>query len=142
MRVLIAGAIAGIAAFAAAPARAQTPSIRIDIAAINEGAYPDASAVVNAEDTSGAPLATLTNDNFVVSVNGKPATVKSATLASSQKLGIDVLLVMDTSGSMEGAGLTRSAGRGEGLRPHAGARRPRRGDAIRELGHAAVGLHD
>jgi VWFA-related protein len=98
-------AIAAFAAILAAPAAAQTPSVRVDIASIDETAYPDARAVLNVEDTSGTQLGPLDASNFAATVNGKPATVKSATLASSEKLGVDVLLMMDTSGSMQGAGL-------------------------------------
>lgn len=104
------GSAVALAAFAAgallaSPAAAQSPSVRVDIASFNEQAYPDARAVLSVEDTSGTALGPLDASNFAATVNGKPATVKSATLASSEKLGVDVLLMMDTSGSMKDGGL-------------------------------------
>ncbi len=87
------------------PAAAQSPTVRVDIASLSETTYPDARGVLNVEDTSGTPLGALDATNFTATVNGRPATVKSATLASSEKLGIDVLLMMDTSGSMSTGGL-------------------------------------
>jgi VWFA-related protein len=101
---LVAAAVV-LCALAVRPVAAQSPTVRVDIATIGEMTYPDARAVLNVEDTSGTPIGALDASNFAATVNGKAATVKSATLASSEKLGVDVLLMMDTSGSMKDGGL-------------------------------------
>jgi len=69
---------------------------------IDDAAYPNARAVVNIEDAAAGGEQNLGRDNFKVTVDGKDANVVDASLASSQNLPLDVLFVMDTSGSMAG----------------------------------------
>ncbi len=75
---------------------------------VSDDAYPNARAVVNVEDTSGADLNDLTVQNFTVAVDGKPASVVSAELASSKSLPLDLVLVVDVSGSMAGEAIARA----------------------------------
>jgi VWFA-related protein len=90
-------------------AHAQQPSaIRADIAGIKDGEYPNAVAVINLEDSSGATIGVLNASNFTAKVDGKNTTVVSADLASSGNLPLDVLFVMDTSGSMAGEPIARA----------------------------------
>jgi VWFA-related protein len=84
-------------------ARAQEPGgPRATIAAFSDGAYPNATALVNVEDPSGADIEGLSAANFSITIDGAPTTVVSADLASSKALPLDVLLLVDVSGSMSG----------------------------------------
>lgn len=83
-------------------------SIRINIAGVTELEYPNAQAVVNLEDTSGASLGSLGASNFTVKGDGVPMPVSNAELASSNAIPLDVTLLMDTSGSTEGEGLAQA----------------------------------
>jgi VWFA-related protein len=99
---------AAVAVAALSVAHAQQPAtLRADIAQISDGGYPYARAVVNL-DAEGATLAGLTGANFVADVDGKTVQVKSADLAVSQDLPLDVLFVMDVSGSMSGEPIARA----------------------------------
>ncbi len=87
-------------------AYAQQPALRADIVRVTDAGYPNAQAVVNIEETSGGQVRQLTPNDFSVTVAGKPARVVSADLASSQNAPLDVLVVIDTSGSMAGTPIT------------------------------------
>ncbi len=87
-------------------ARAQEPAgPRTTLGVITDGTYPNATALVNVEDSSGADVKGLAASNFTITIDGKPATVVSADLASSKALPLDVLLLVDVSGSMSGAAI-------------------------------------
>src|SRR5438067_3074966 len=100
--VIAAIAIGACVVFAPARATGQEPPLRAEIVRIDDGEYPNARAVVNIEDSAIGAAQSLGRDNFKVSVDGKDANVVDASLASSQNLPLDVLFVMDTSGSMAG----------------------------------------
>ncbi|MEX0749811.1 MAG: VWA domain-containing protein [Dehalococcoidia bacterium] len=87
-------------------ASAQESTLRANIASVSDDTYPHARLVLNIEDDSAAGLAELGADNIAITANGAPAAVVSAELASSQDEPLDLLLVMDTSGSMAGAAMT------------------------------------
>ncbi len=94
-----------IAYVAAGVARAQQPSnVGATIVSVTAGDYPYARAVVNIEGTTQAVGA----QDFSATVDGQPANVTAADLASSQNIPLDVLFVMDVSGSMQGAPLARA----------------------------------
>lgn len=80
----------------------QPPSLRASVAGVSEGTFPNATALVNVEDSSGADVKGLAAPNFTVTIDGQPASVVSADLASSKALPLDVLLLVDVSGSMAG----------------------------------------
>ena len=92
----------------ATAAHGQDAGLRATIQSVTELPYPNAQAVVNIEDTSGGSLAGLEASNFIVTSNGKPAKVSKAELASSQTIPLDVLLLIDTSGSTQGEGLAQA----------------------------------
>ena len=67
LSALSACALAGVIAITAlSVAHGQDSGIRINIAGVTELEYPDAQAVVNLEDTSGASLGSLGASNFTV----------------------------------------------------------------------------
>lgn len=102
--------IAAVAAFAvtgavASAAHAQEGSLRIEVVNVAEEAFPSARAIVNVEDTSTGGLPELAPESFAVTVDGAPGAVTGAELANSEDAPLDVVVVIDTSGSMEGAPL-------------------------------------
>ena len=58
--------------------------------------------------TSGADVEHLDASSFAVTLNGAPATVTAADLASSGNVPLDVLFVIDVSGSMAGEPIARA----------------------------------
>lgn len=97
-------------------AQAQQPSsVRAEIVSIAAGDYPAARAIVNIEAAGGLDIKSLTPANFTASVAGKPAPVLSADLASSQNAPLDVLLLMDVSGSMAGEPIKQTKNAAKGL---------------------------
>ncbi|MGH7635268.1 MAG: vWA domain-containing protein, partial [Gemmatimonadaceae bacterium] len=102
-----------VAAFALLPAvlaltllagtvAAQDASLSVQIANVSDAGYPKAQAVVTIDDTSSAAAPVLTPVDVSVSLAGASAKVLSAELASSETTPLDVLFVIDTSGSMAG----------------------------------------
>lgn len=103
MRHVVVSAAVILAAFTLSVAHGQQPqTLHTDIVSIAEGNYPAVTAVLNVDDATGAELSGLTAANFTATVNGKPAPVSGAHLATSQNLPLDVLIVIDVSGSMAG----------------------------------------
>src|SRR5262245_9303522 len=93
-KALGASALAGvIAVVALSVAHGQDNGIRINIAGVTELEYPDAQAVVNLEDTSGASMGSLGASNFTVTGDGTPMPVSNAELASSNAIPLDVTLL-------------------------------------------------
>jgi VWFA-related protein len=87
------------------PARAQDESLRVDVASVSDGTYPDARAVVNIEDTGEGDAPDVTKDNFTVTIDGRDVEVVAAELATSEAAPLDAVFVVDTSGSMAGAAI-------------------------------------
>jgi len=92
------------ALLAALPARAQPPA-SIDVTQVITAAYPDVIAVVSVHDAAGAPVGGLTTANFAAADDSGPVPVVAAQAAVNADVGLAVVLVMDTSGSMAGAPL-------------------------------------
>lgn len=96
----------------------QPPALRADIVSVTDGAYPAARAVVNIDAASGVGLQdvkALTAANFTATVSGQTAPVLSADLASSEDAPLDVLFLMDVSGSMAGEPLKQAKAAAKGL---------------------------
>ncbi|HEY7802760.1 MAG TPA: VWA domain-containing protein, partial [Dehalococcoidia bacterium] len=89
-------------ALLAGSAAAQDASLTLQIANVSDAGYPKAQAVVTIEDTSSAAAPALSTADVQVAVDGAPAKVLSAELASSETSPLDVLFLIDTSGSMAG----------------------------------------
>lgn len=83
-------------------AGAQEAQPRVNIISIADDAYPRARAIVGIENATG-DAAPLTAENFAVNIGVDAAAVVSAELAGSEDAPLDLLFVIDTSGSMEGA---------------------------------------
>jgi Mg-chelatase subunit ChlD len=93
----------------------QPPTLQADIVTITAGDYPAARAVVNIEAAGGADVKSLTAANFSATVGGKAAPILSADLASSQNAPLDVVLLMDVSGSMSGEPIAQAKEAAKGL---------------------------
>lgn len=107
-RTLPAISALGLVLFGGAGASAQEPdadSLRVEIASVEDGTYPNARMIVTVEDTGSAAPVTFDPASFAVTVNGAPSTIVSAELASSEDAPLYVLFVIDTSGSMGGAAI-------------------------------------
>ncbi|MHB8377325.1 MAG: VWA domain-containing protein [Dehalococcoidia bacterium] len=98
-------ALALAAALLAVPVSAQDASLTLQVVSVTDAGYPKAQAVVSVEDTTSAAAPALTPDNVTVSLNGAPARVLGAQLASSVTTPLDVLFLVDVSGSMAGGPL-------------------------------------
>ena len=92
---------------AALPAHAQTPAT-VQVTQVISAAYPDVIAVVSVNDPAGAPVAGLSALNFVASDESGAVRVVGVQPAVNAEVGLAVVLVMDTSGSMGGAPLSLS----------------------------------
>lgn len=116
LRLMLGIAVSAVfcATFAVADAQ-QPPNLRADIVSTTAGDYPAVRAVVSIENTGTSDVKSLTAANFQATVNGKPAKILSADLASSQNAPLDVLLLMDISGSMAGEPLKQSKDAATGL---------------------------
>jgi VWFA-related protein len=89
----------------ALPAHAQSPTT-VDVTQVIAGAYPDVTAVVTVRDATGAPVGGLSASNFSASEEANPVDVTSVQAAVDADVGLAVVLVMDTSGSMAGTPLS------------------------------------
>lgn len=95
-----------LAALAAAfPAHAQSP-ITVNVTQVIAGAYPDVTAIVSVQDATGTPIGGLAASDFAASEDGNPVAITSVQAAVNADVGLAVVLVMDTSGSMAGAPLS------------------------------------
>ncbi len=101
-------AAAALALVAFGVAHGQDPGTRASIASVTELEYPNLQIAVNTEDTSGLGAGALGPEAFAIAVDGKSAEVSAVELASSTTSPLDVLLMIDTSGSTEGEGLAQA----------------------------------
>ncbi|MDE3095637.1 MAG: VWA domain-containing protein [Chloroflexota bacterium] len=99
-------ALAVGAALLAGVASAQDASLTLQVVSVTDAGYPKAQAVVTVEDTASTSSPALTPDSVAVTLNGAPAKVLATQLASSQTTPLDVLFLVDVSGSMAGQPLT------------------------------------
>jgi len=104
MKTLVPALIAGLllATLVAGMASAQDGSLTLELTAVTDAGYPNAHAVLTLDDTSSATPPALTKDDIAVTIDGKPAPVSDARLASSETTPLDVVVLVDVSGSMEG----------------------------------------
>ena len=104
---LIAGLAVVVALVTFVGAQAQTPGASLQIAQVSDAGYPNAQALVTLEQQGSGTAPELTADEVNVTLGGQPAAVKSAKLASSTENPLDVLIMVDTSGSMAGEAISQ-----------------------------------
>jgi VWFA-related protein len=92
-------------AFLGAPADAGSERPTVEVTNVDISAYPTVTLTVPVVDLSGNPIGGLSVEDFSVTQNGAAAEVKSATLANESDIGAGVVLVIDVSGSMQGAAM-------------------------------------
>jgi VWFA-related protein len=88
---------------ACSTALAQEPppaSGRIDD--VDDTAFPAVRVIVTLVDADGRPITGLTPGDFAAEENGAAAEVTAVETVLDQQIGVGVILVIDTSGSMEG----------------------------------------
>lgn len=109
LALLVAGVLAAVVGGVTSRTEvAAQATLQADLVGFTEGTFPELTAVLNLQDADGASVTGLGPADFSATVAGKPATVRSASLASSQSIGQDVLLVIDTTGSMQGERLVQA----------------------------------
>ncbi len=86
----------------------------VTVASADDSAFPTVTAVVLA-DQDGKPLVSLSPGSVSVTENGKPAEVLSVAPASSSSVPLELVLAIDTSGSMAGGTLARAQAAATGL---------------------------
>lgn len=71
---------------------------------VDDARFPEIQAFVTVADADGFPIPDLTTDDFEVLEDGKPVEIKEVTTIAKGELGIALMLVIDTSGSMSAGG--------------------------------------
>ena len=99
---LIVALAALVALLGAVSAGAQQSGASLQIASVSDAGYPNAQAIVTLVQQGDGAAPALTPDDVTVTLGGQPAKVQSAKLASSTENPLDVVIVIDTSGSMAG----------------------------------------
>jgi len=90
---------------ASGSAKGQAPALRASVVSIVSDTYPNARAIVGVEHNGDNANLTLNASAFAITIDGAPVSTISANLAGSEDAPLDLLFVIDTSGSMEGAPL-------------------------------------
>lgn len=88
-----------------APAHAQPPAA-VAVVQVIADEYPRVTAAVSVLDAFGTPIGGLDAASFSATEDGAAAVVEDVQAAVDADVGLAVVMVMDTSGSMEGAPLT------------------------------------
>lgn len=91
-----------LAAAAVGLTSAQDASLSVQVPSVTDAGYPKAQAILTVEDSSSEQPPALTKDDINVTVAGAAAPVLDAKLASSETTPLDVLFLIDVSGSMAG----------------------------------------
>ena len=99
--MLAAGLALGWALLAPPSTSAQAPAA-LDITQVISTAYPEVTAVVSVRDAFGTPIGGLNAAAFSASEDGAAAQVLDVQAAVDAGVGMAVVMVMDTSGSMAG----------------------------------------
>ena len=82
--------------------KGQQSGIRASIVSVTDDVYPNARAVVGIEHDGEESGLTLDESAFAITIDGEPVSAISAELAASEDAPLDLLFVIDTSGSMAG----------------------------------------
>ena len=98
-RFAAAGAL--LLALAALPTHAQAPTV-VEVTQVIADTYPDVTAVVSVRDANGALVGGLTAADISARDGDEPVAVTGVQAAVNANVGVAVVFVMDTSGSMQG----------------------------------------
>ena len=109
---LLAGALMPLTGFASIDAQ---ESVQVRIDAVDTAAYPRLRAAVTVLDGSGRPIVGLPGGAFSADVDGEPLPVMGVTTALDANVPAAVVLVFDTSGSMQGAAIEQARQGGKAL---------------------------
>jgi VWFA-related protein len=106
---------------ASGSAEGQESGIRASVVSIVDDTYPNARAVVGVEHEGDNATFTLDAAAFAITIDGAPVSTVSAELAASEDAPLDLLFVIDTSGSMNGAPLASAKAAAKALIAELGA---------------------
>ena len=93
---------------AAGIARSQPSSLDVAVHQLDDSGYPEVRLVVTVTDGSGRPLTGLRPDQFTITAGGEEIAHQDVQTVLDAGAGIDVVLALDVSGSMEGVPLQRA----------------------------------
>lgn len=79
-----------------------------EIAAVDDGNFPEIKLIVRVLDSTGKPVIGLRPRDIVATENGRPAEVGTVGTVLDEKVGIAVVLAIDASGSMAGPSIDQS----------------------------------
>jgi VWFA-related protein len=83
-------------------------NLTVEIASIDNSAFPALSAVVNVLDAKGRPVPALDAAAFSATLDGKSATINNVQTVVDSQASLSVVLAVDASGSMAGQPLAAS----------------------------------
>ena len=107
--------VALVGVFLRAPlARADGGPASVSLSSADDSGFPTVTAVVLV-DQAGKPLTSIPAGATTAEENGKPAQVLSVTPAASAKIPLELVLTIDTSGSMAGGTLPQAQAAASGL---------------------------
>jgi len=91
-----------------APAAVAAEPVTVNIASLDDSQFPNLTAVVDVRDANALPVAGLSRDNFRATVGDEAAQITDLQTAVDANVSLAVVLVVDVSGSMDGAPLTQA----------------------------------
>jgi VWFA-related protein len=91
-----------------APAAVAAEPVTVNIASLDDSQFPNLTAVVDVLDTNALPVAALSLDNFRATVGDEAAQITDLQTAVDANVSLAVVLVVDVSGSMDGAPLAQA----------------------------------
>ena len=86
----------------------QISSLSVKIEKIDDQAFPKNKVFISVSDAQGFPIKGLQSNNFKLSEGGKPVANLSVTPFQNYEQPLAIILVLDTSGSMQGKPLENS----------------------------------
>ena len=100
--------LAALASAFPAPAAIAAEPVTVNIASLDDSQFPSLTAVVDVLDVNSLPVAGLSLDNFRATVGDEEAQITDLRTAVDANVSLAVVLVVDVSGSMDGAPLAQA----------------------------------
>ena len=120
-RITLICALAALICVSGTALAQEPPPVSGRIDDIDDSDFPEVRAIVTLVDGDGRPITGLSAEDFEATESDAAARVTSVETVLDQQIGVGVILVIDTSGSMEGEPIVsaRNAARGfvESLEP-------------------------